>query len=218
MSESLPDISSPEWAWSALRRDALQLVAWGYAISEKLIRERTLEEEITGLIRKGIRTKLNEDLPPRFKFYSPHSEDPEDASDEYGKNRPRIDINIESSGCTPRKHYRIEAKRCARGKFNSKYTIDWYADGVRSYVRLRYASDSPEAAVLGLMQSDNAPYWKWKLTDKLASDQSLAVLSPITDVDVSKDLPCTCVSAHVRADGSQILLCHAFLNCLKLDD
>ena len=208
-----PDIDSPEWAWPGLRRDVFQLVAWGYQIEESEIRSYTLEEDITGLIRKGIRAKLDEDLPPRFRCYSSHNEDPEDESDELGKKRPLIDILIESGGSSPRKLYRLEAKRCARKKFNSKYTIDWYSEGITSFVNQRYAKNAPEAGLLGLMQSDDAGHWKQELSKKLKTDKSLSAQSSTTDVELTTDLPDMCSSQHERHDGSLIILYHAFLDC-----
>ena len=58
MSEPPPDIDSAEWAWPSFRRDVFQLVAWGYKIAETALRQRHLEEDITGLIRKAINEKI----------------------------------------------------------------------------------------------------------------------------------------------------------------
>jgi hypothetical protein len=49
-----PNILSHEWGWDNIRRDVFQLVAWGYKRKEKEIRQRRLEEDITGLIRKAL--------------------------------------------------------------------------------------------------------------------------------------------------------------------
>src|SRR5690242_2391975 len=103
MSQLPPDILSVEWAWDNVRRDVFQLVAWGYQVKEQAIRQHRLEEDITGLLQQGINEQLDEEQPPRFLFYSAHSEDPVDDIGELGKKRPRIDILIECSGCSPRK-------------------------------------------------------------------------------------------------------------------
>jgi hypothetical protein len=122
MSLSPPDILSTKWGWENVRRDVFQLVAWGYQVARENIRARNLEEDITGLIRKGINEKLDEELPPRFRYYSAHNEDPVDDNDTFGKDRPRVDILVECSGSSPRKRYRLEGKRCARGA----NPIGWY--------------------------------------------------------------------------------------------
>ena len=71
------NILSHEWGWDNIRRDVFQLVAWGYQRKEKEIRQQYLEEDITGLIRKGINETLDEldDYSwPRFQFYSAHNQ------------------------------------------------------------------------------------------------------------------------------------------------
>ncbi|MGI9061003.1 MAG: hypothetical protein ACR2H5_20760 [Ktedonobacteraceae bacterium] len=216
MNQPPPNILSHEWGWDNIRRDVFQLVAWGYQRKEKEIRQRSLEEDITGLIRKGIIEALDElddDLLPRFQLYSAHNEDPVDDHGMSGKKRPRVDILIECSGSRPRKRYRLEAKRCARKKYKSKYNIDWYAQGISTFLNGLYAKDSPEGGLLGLMQSDDAKYWKKELSTKLKKDISLSCQSSLSGVDPTPDLPDITVSAHQRSDGSAIALYHVFLDC-----
>jgi len=210
------NILSHEWGWDNIRRDVFQLVAWGYQRKEKEIRQQYLEEDITGLIRKGINEMLDEPDDyswPRFQFYSAHNEDPVDDHVMSGKKRPRVDILIECSGSRPRRRYRLEAKRCARKKYNSKYNIDWYAQGIAAFLTGLYAKDSPEGGLLGLMQSDDAKYWKKELSTKLKNDASLCCQSLLSDVEPTPDLPNMTVSAHQRSDGSAIALYHVFLDC-----
>ena len=210
------NILSHEWGWDNIRRDVFQLVAWGYQRKEKEIRQRSLEEDITGLIRKGINEildELDDDLLPRFRLYFAHNEDPVDDHGIFGKKRPRVDVLIECSGSRPRKRYRLEAKRCARKKYNSKYNIDWYAQGISAFLNGLYAKDSPEGGLLGLMQSDDAKYWKKALSTKLKNDVLLSCQSPLSDVDPTPDLPDMTVSVHQRGEGSAIALYHVFLDC-----
>lgn len=216
MNQSPPNILSHEWGWDNIRRDVFQLVAWGYRRKEKEIRQQRLEEDITGLIRKGINETLDElddNLLPRFQLYSAHNEDPVDDHGTSGNKRRRVDVLIECSGSQPRTRYRLEAKRCARRKYKSKYNIDWYAQGISAFLNGLYAKDSPEGGLLGLMQSDDAKYWKNKLSTKLKNDASLCCQSLLSDVEPTPDLPDMTVSAHQRSDGSAIHLYHAFLDC-----
>ena len=215
MSELLPDILSAEWAWSSFRQDVVQLIAWGYQDAETIIRQRELEEDITGLIRKSINDRLeNGELPIQFRMYSAKGEDHVDDTGKLGKQRPRIDILIESSvGRLPRKRYRFEAKRCARKSFNSKYKIEWYAKGIAEFVEGTYALNAPEAGMLGLVQSDTAQYWKAELSDKLNADLALACHSALRDIDPIANLSNVSLSQHQRHDGSSIDLYHLFLDC-----
>lgn len=216
MNQPPPNILSPEWGWDNIRRDVFQLVAWGYQRKEKEIRQRHLEEDITGLIRMGIDETLDDlddDLWSHFQIYSVHNEDPVDNRGTFGKSRPRVDVLIECRGSRPRKRYRLEAKRCARKKYKSKYNIDWYAQGISVFLNGLYAKDSPEGGLLGLMQSDDEQYWKKELSAKLTSDTSLCCQSPLSEVESSPDLPDVTVSLHRRSDGSAIDLYHIFLDC-----
>lgn len=217
MNQPLPNIRSREWGWDNIRRDVFQLIAWSYQLMAQEICKCEMEEDITGLLRKGINQifdEMDDTMSMRFQFYSAHNEDPIDDS-KLGKARPRIDITIECSGHRPRKRFRLEAKRCARRKFNSKYTIGWYLEGITTFVNGQYANDSPEGGMLGLMQSDDAPYWKNELLNQLQNDLSLSCCSPfLTDTDPIQDLPEISVSAHRRADNSTINLYHIFLNCI----
>ena len=216
MNQPPPNILSYEWGWDNIRRDVFQLVAWGYKRKEKEIRQRRLEEDITGLIRKGINETLDElddDLLPRFQLYSAHNEDPVDDHGKSGKQRPRVDVLIECSGSRPRKRYRLEAKRCARKKYKGKYKIDWYVQGISAFLNGLYAKDSPEGGLLGLMQSDDAKYWKNELSRKLKDDASLCCQSSLSEAESMPDLPGVTVSAHQRSDGSAIDLYHVFLDC-----
>jgi len=216
MNQLPPNILSHEWGWDNIRRDVFQLVAWGYQRKEKEIRQRRLEEDITGLLRQGINETLDElddDLLPRFQLYSAHNEDPVDDHGTSGKKRPRVDVLIECSGSQPRKRYRLEAKRCARKKYKSKYNIDWYAQGISAFLTGLYAKDSPEGGLLGLMQSDDEKYWKKELSIKLENDVSLCCQSPLSKVEPTSDLLDITVSVHKRSDGSAIDLYHVFLDC-----
>jgi hypothetical protein len=210
MSLSPPDFLSQVWGWENVRRDVFQLVAWGYQIAVKEIRTRNLEEDITGLIRKGINEKLDEELPPRFQCYSAHNEDPVDEHASLGKDRPRVDIMIECSiGSGRRRRYRLEGKRCARGQ----QPIRWYAMGIKAFVECRYAKDSPEAGLLGLVQSDTEAYWKSRLAARLEADASLASRAPLTQQALIGELHYFFSSEHLRQDGSTIVLYHVFLDC-----
>lgn len=213
MTEPIPDIDSAEWAWDSFRRDVFQLVSWGYQIEEKEIRRKRLEEDITGLIRKGIELKFDEDLPPRFRCYSAKNEDPVDDAGTVGKKRPRIDITIESGGSSPRKRYRIEAKRCARKIYRSKYQMSWYVEGIEAFLSSRYAKDSPEGGMLGLMQSDEVEYWTQKLSDELSNNPTLACKIQLADIGLTPDLAGMTKSVHERKDCDVIQIFHAFLDC-----
>lgn len=201
---SAETILSYEWGWSKFRRDVFQLLAWGYQDAKARIQQEHLEENITELLREAIDDRLQQDssLPARFILYNAKNEDPISGTGRRGKARPKVDITIEHTGNRPYKRYRLEAKRCAR-KYKSG--IKWYADGIKVYVQRTYAREAPEAAVVGLVQSDTPAHWKAQLQKTVQA----------TDITVISDLSNMAVSTHHRDDGSLIDLYHVFLDCTK---
>ena len=202
------DILSPQWGWENFRQDVFQLVAWGYDMEEYRIRRCSQETDITGLIRAGIRAKLNEELPPRSTLYSAMNEDPVDDDAALGKRRRRIDILIESAHNLPRMYYSLEAKRCAR----RTHPIRWYTNGVECFVNRTYARDSPEAGLLGLFQTDDEAYWFGQLSNGTQAP-GLSCQSPLSRLDLECGLVGAAISRHQRTDGTSIVLTHAFLDC-----
>ncbi len=85
--------------------------------------------------------------------------------------------------------------------------------GIEPFINQQYAKDSPEGGLLGLMQSDDADYWKMQLVDKLTNTPKLVCVSPLTNIDVASDLPGMTVSKHRRIDATTMDLYHAFLDC-----
>jgi hypothetical protein len=218
MSEPPPDIDSQEWAWVPFRCHVFELIGWGFRDAEQDIRKMEHEEDITGLIRKAIRKKLDSDPSPRLKYYSVHNEDPVDDLGTLGKNRPRVDILFEYGGTRPRLRYSLEAKRCARVIHKSRYTIKWYAEGIAAFLAGTYATDSPEGGLLGLIQSDDEKFWTSELARLLEADVSLACKTPLAESQLITDMLDVALSRHQRKDGSDIDLYHAFLDCKKLDE
>lgn len=84
----------------------------------------------------------------------------------------------------------------ARKKYKSKYTIDWYTQGIIAFLTGLSAKDSPADSLLGPMQSDIS--------------LCCQTLSPC--MKPAPALPDIAFSAHQRSNGSAIDLYHAFLN------
>ena len=212
MSEPTPEnFLSLEWGWDNVRFNVFQLLAWGYEIVESEIRQKHKEEDITGLLRKGIREKLdNPSLPEYFRSYTPGNEDPVDDTGKYGSSRPKIDIMFECSGGLPRLRYCFEAKRCHR----RRYKMDWYSQGIQAFINRQYAKGATEGAMLGLVQSGTTAYWKSGLIAETAQNTALCCETSPTDV-TDLVLPDMTASIHRRNDGSLITLYHVFLDCVQ---
>ena len=199
------------------RRDAHQLLAWGYQDALQQINCNLEEEEITGLIVEAMREKLKDTtIPERFyDRYSVGEEKPLAVDGRTGKRRFKLDIVIESN--VPRKlrpEYIFEAKRLRK----NGYPISKYLgkDGLQCFGKGVYASQYSEAAMVAYLQSDTASYWEKELKRTINNDLS-CTKQPSKKVPVIESIPNVWVSEHEREQSSPIIVYHIFLNCLSLN-
>src|SRR5713226_8888345 len=95
-----------------LRKDAHQLLAWGYADVRSRLAIARDEYEMTSLLADGMDARINApQTPDRFMFYAVHNEKPTSPFGELGKLRPKLDIQIERCGVRPKPYFTFEAKR-----------------------------------------------------------------------------------------------------------
>ncbi|MBE9070218.1 hypothetical protein IQ260_26610 [Leptolyngbya cf. ectocarpi LEGE 11479] len=199
------------------RRDAHQLLAWGHQEALPQIHCNLTEEEITGLIVEEMREKLKDPtIPERFyDRYSVGEEKPLAVEGRTGKRRRKLDIVVESN--LPREsrpEYVFEAKRLRKNGYPiGKYTGK---DGVQCFVKGVYASQYPEAAMVGYVQSDVTSYWVSELKRNFGKDTNnyLRITKLLQKVQVLSPVPDTWVSEHERITEGSIAVYHIFLNCL----
>jgi hypothetical protein len=197
----------------SFRRDAHQLLAWGYQDALQQINGNLEEEEITGLIVEAMREKLKDTtIPERFyDRYSVGEEKPLAVDGRTGKRRFKLDIVIESN--VPRKlrpEYIFEAKRLRK----NGYPIGKYLgkDGLQCFVKGVYASQYSEAAMVAYIQSDTASYWEKELKRSVKDDLS-CTKQPSVQVSVVESIPDVWASEHERKQLSSIIIYHIFLDC-----
>ncbi len=199
---------------TSFRKDAHQLLAWGYEDSLSKIHRNLQEEEITGFIGEAIEERLNDpNTDQRFDRYSLHIEKPISSQGRTGKQRLRLDIVIEDSGLRPRTEYIFEAKRLCKGSHSiGKYTGK---DGMQCFINGRYASQYPEAGMIGYLQSDNYNYWENELTRKL-NEAHNNQLHQLQCIEITPSLGHEYLSKHQRTSGQPITIYHIFLDCRRL--
>ncbi|MBD2276834.1 hypothetical protein [Aphanizomenon flos-aquae] len=217
MTQRQPD---PNWITaydSFFRRDAHQLLAWGYEDARTNINSTLEETEITGFIAEKIDKRFDDpDTPSRFQRYYLGEDKPITGEGRTGKSRRRLDLVIEWSGCQPRPKYVFEAKRLRKKGYSiSKYTGE---DGLQPFVAgTAYAAQYPEAAMIGYIQSDNYEYWIRELTRKFTeSNNGLSIIQELTQIEVIASLPNELVSQHDRSTGSPITVYHILLDCSEI--
>ncbi len=199
------------------RRDAHQLLAWGYQDAFPEIHCNLQEEEITGLIVKAMEKRLdNPSTPDKFDRYSIDEEKPIAVEGRKGKKRRRLDLVVVSGHSRPRPKYIFEAKRLRK----NSYPIGKYIgkNGLQCFVKEVYASQFPEAAMVGYIQSDTASYWESELKRSFDGDlnDDLRIIKLLQKVQVLSSIPDIWVSEHERITGSLVAVYHIFLNCSAL--
>jgi hypothetical protein len=196
------------------RRDAHQLLAWGYQDASEEIHCNLQEEEITGLIAEAMERRLDHPFTPeKFDRYYVDEEKPIAVEGRKGKKRRRLDLVVVSGHSRPRPKYIFEAKRLRKNGYPiGKYTGE---DGLQCFVKGVYASQYPEAAMVGYVQSDAISYWESELKRNLGEGlkNDLRTIQLLQRVEVLSSMPNVWVSEHERITGCSIAVYHIFLNC-----
>ena len=201
----------------SFREDTHQLLAWGYQDARRLIAPDSEETEITGFIAEAIQVRLSSPaIDERFDRYSLKDDNPVPGEGRTGKRRMRIDIIIESSSRPrhkPRPWYTFEAKRLCR----PSHPINRYVgrEGIIRFVQGRYASDCPEVAMLGYVQTDTIGRWVAELTERFENDSAnqLSITRKLFQVTIHPDLADEWSSSHKRTNGTPLTVFHLFLDC-----
>jgi hypothetical protein len=194
------------------RQDAHQLLVWGYQDALPQIHSDLVEEEITGLIVEAIERKLdNPSTPERFDRYSIDEEKPIAVEGRKGKRRRRLDLVVVSGHCRPRPKYIFEAKRLRK----NGYPIGKYVGegGLQCFVKGVYASEHPEAAMIGYLQSDNAIYWETELHRSFKDSPDLYIRQLLQKAQVLSSITDVWTSEHEREENAPIIIYHIFLDC-----
>jgi hypothetical protein len=214
---------SPDWDdyLIVLREDAHQLLAWGYADVRAELPTTRDEYDITGLIADAMARRTDDPATPeRFSLYSVRPEHPVSSARTRGKDRPRLDIQIEKCGL-PKCYFTFEAKRMRDdGGATISDSLRHYLgpEGVGRFVTGRYAAESIEAAMLGYVQAHDPAFWLERVGSAFADDaaselKALRMLSGFQRTQIIPDLSHEAVSRHARDCLPHLMLFHVFLDC-----
>jgi len=202
------------------RRDVHSLLNFGYKNVKASINANTQEPTITGRIAKEIDKGLQSIgllpealLKPHYVVIPENSEikleDLNNIKDEF----IRLDIVILDNRKIPYKRYVIEGKRLKKKNFSQ--AIDKYCNvGIMHFVDEIYASDSPEAMLVGFWQDEDAKHWFDELTRKFEeNEKTMNVDEKLISFKVIPEISDEWVSIHQRKSGSKIILFHILLDC-----
>ena len=206
---------------TVLREDAHLLLAWGYADARSKLRAARDEYDLTGLLADAMDKRINNPLTPdRFSLYSVHNERPVSPSSEMGKDRPKLDIQIERCGIRPKHVYTFEAKRMRDdAKASASECLAQYLgeNGVGRFISGKYERESSEAAMLGCVQAHTPEFWM-RLIEKAFQDDPVNGRFKIADgfrrCSIIAEIPDEGSTVHRRISGSRIRLLHILLSCM----
>jgi len=210
---------SPHQGWqayrNAFRRDAHQLLAWGYAAARKLISSDSEETEVTGFIAEAIEKLLDgTEIDSRFEHYEVAEDNPIPGESRTGKRRRRADLRIKSRVLKPRPRYIFEAKRLRSTSHGTRGYLG--AEGLLRFLgSTSYAEEAFEAAMVGYIQTETPAIWAQKLqsvfvTDSASELRVVRSLEPVTDATCFDNC---LISSHTKTDGETIELYHILLDC-----
>lgn len=151
------------------RRHCHELIAAGY---ERLRSERhsaSEEDFITQRLKEEVKAAQREGSLPRWADrYFITDQAPVSGPGRVGKDRPKIDIEVESTESCSRPVFHFEAKRLRR---DDSHSVSEYVGraGLGSFIAELYARSGDEGGMLGYVQSESPEYWAVAIERKLAS-------------------------------------------------
>jgi len=205
-----------------LREDAHLLLAWGYADARSKLATARDEYDLTGFLADAMDSRINNPLTPeRFALYSVHNERPISPKAELGKDRPKLDIQIERCGLRPKPSYTFEAKRLRDdAKASPSGCLAHYLgdDGVGRFVAGKYEGKSIEAAMLGCIQAHKPAFWIRRIAQAFEDDTASGknrfnLVEGFQPCSIVLELVDEGSTLHLRPDGSRIRLLHIFIDC-----
>ena len=205
---------------AVLREDAHLLLAWGYTDTRGELPNARDEYDITGLLANAMHRRINDpQTPQRFDIYSVHNERPISPTGQLGKNRPKLDIQIERCGIRPKQYYTFEAKRLRDDdRASASDSLNQYlgGEGVGRFVTDRYEPEGAEAAMVGCIQAHDAEFWSELFAGAFAKDTTrdrLNIIEQFQRCHIIDELPDEASTTHRRVSGATIRLLHILICC-----
>lgn len=158
----------------AFVRNCLTLVLRAYSSMDTHSFAAAEEPHITGeLVKTGKILLEDPDAEPWMDHLDVLDDPPQNAPDQFGKQRPRIDIEFVTVVRGKRPRFLIEAKRLYRSDSVSQY---YGTGGLLMFVRGQYGAEWPSAGMLGYVQTTTCAEWLVRLAAGLADRQTEMLL------------------------------------------
>lgn len=198
------------------RRHCHELIAFGYSGIHAEDHSRSEEDFITQRLKEIIKAAQRAGSLPRWADrYFITDQGPVSVPGFVGKERPKIDIEIESAESRSRPVFHFEAKRL---RTDASHSVSAYVgvDGLGSFLKELYGRSGGEGGMLGYVQSESPEHWANSIEGKILRDGTQT--HRITDdgawaaVRLVRALKHTYVTRHYRPTLSDISIYHTLLN------
>lgn len=200
---------------SAFVAHCAQLLFLGRAKLASLDLSRAEEPHITGELVRAINEDVlqAENAESWMWTFIALDDPPQNVDGRTGKRRPRIDIEMQTTGTRCRRpRFHIEAKRLYRSDSLTEYLGP---TGLGMFIVGAYAPDQPSGGMLGYVQTETSSAWREKIVAGLTQRMDgLALVSEDDQFVSSEKIPDkhTRVSLHRRSTKEKIQVFHFILN------
>jgi hypothetical protein len=198
------------------RRHCHQLIAAGYGRIHGEDHCGSEEDFITQRLKETIRTAQRERTLPRWAVrYSITDQAPVGVPDRVGKERPKIDIEIESTESRNRPVYHFEAKRL---RIDDSHSVSEYLGpaGLGMFVAELYGRFGDEGGMLGYVQSESPEHWAEAIGGKVQREprenHHLTDDGTWVETRLLPALKHTYVTRHTRQTLGKITIYHTLLD------
>ncbi len=197
-------------------RQVHSLVALGYARLDRPSFQRAQEPAITGELVRLIRSVIDDRNSPTNSWahrYAVHDDPPQNVRDLKGKERPRVDIEMELTQRGRHPRFQFEAKKFP---VNRKDAVGEYVgdSGLGCFISGMYAETHNDAGMLAYVQNDKITDWIEKVRERLVKQrESCELIGDWEKAEFIKDIEHCFCSVHRRPRvGRPMTIYHTFLS------
>jgi hypothetical protein len=198
------------------RRHCHQLIAFGYEKIREEDHSGSDEDFITQRLKESVKAAQREGTLPQWaKRYYITDQAHVSVPGRVGKERPKIDIEIESAESRSRPVFHFEAKRL---RVDDSHSVSEYVgpSGMGSFLAELYGCAGNEGGMLGYVQTDTPGHWANAIQRKIEREppqkQSLTEDGMWTESRLIPVLQFTYVTRHNRPTLDPITIFHTLLD------
>lgn len=196
-------------------RQVHSLLALGYARLDLPRLQKAQEPAITGELVRQIRQVIDDRDSPSQSWahrYAVHDDPPQSVRGLKGKERPRVDIEMERTQRGRHPRFQFEAKKFP--VFRKDAVGEYVGEkGLGCFISGQYADTQEDAGMLAYIQSGTVADWVEKVKTRLEKERnSCEMIGDWKNARIIKDLEqCFCSDHGRKSVGKPLTIYHSFL-------